>query len=221
MRTAIWSALLAALPALCVGASAPQQSGDPSPQLQQQALPKSETGDPAKMAGQPAPAAVPGVDNSLYLLGSDDQVLIRVWGDDRLSGPYLVRPDGRISMPLMGEILASGKTPEALGKDIENGLKAKEILMHPSVAVQVTSVQSRKYRINGEVLKPGAFPLTNPIRVRDALVEAGGFKDFANKKDIRILRGEKILHFNWNDMVKGKHPEQNVLLEPGDLIIVR
>jgi len=173
------------------------------------------------MAGQPAPAAVPGVDNSLYLLGSDDQVLIRVWGDDRLSGPYLVRPDGRISMPLMGEILASGKTPEALGKDIENGLKAKEILMHPSVAVQVTSVQSRKYRINGEVLKPGAFPLTNPIRVRDALVEAGGFKDFANKKDIRILRGEKILHFNWNDMVKGKHPEQNVLLEPGDLIIVR
>jgi polysaccharide biosynthesis/export protein len=232
MRTAIWSAILAALPVLCSGAPS-QQATEPSPQAQQ-ALPSTPppvadskipaggvpgATDPAKMVAQ-TPAAPATVDNTIYILGSDDQIFIRVWGDERLSGQYLIRPDGRISVPLLGEIVAAGKSPEAFGKEIENTLKEKGILMRPSVTVQVTNPLSKKYRINGEILKPGAFPLTNPIRVRDALVEAGGFKDFANKKDIKIFRGDKVFRFNWNDMLKGKHPEQNILLEPGDLIIV-
>jgi len=181
--------------------------------------------DPTKVAG---PATLPGqppigvaVDTSTFVLGPDDQIVVKVWGDDRLSGALLVRPDGRISIALIGEVAAAGRTPEQLGKDIEDILKKKEILTRPTVTVTVTGVQSKKFSINGEVNKTGAFPLTTPTRIMDALVNAGGFKDFANKKNIQIMRGDKILKFNWNDYLKGKHRDQNILLEPGDIIIVK
>jgi polysaccharide biosynthesis/export protein len=229
MRMAIWSAMLAALPVLCAGMSSPQPA-DPASADQQQALPAPAAGlnpatDPTKVAG---PATLPGqapagvaVDASSFILGPDDQIMIRVWGDERLSGGVLVRPDGRISINLIGEVVAAGRTPEQLGKDIEDILKKKEILMRPSVTVTVTSVQSKKYSINGEVNKTGSFPLTTPTKVMEALVNAGGFKDFANKSKIQVMRGDKIFRFNWNDYLKGKHREQNILLEPGDIIIVK
>jgi polysaccharide biosynthesis/export protein len=225
MRMAFCSAMLAAIPVLCT-ASSPQPATDPTP-VQQQALPTPAAGvtpatDPAKVAGVVAPApSAAGVDASSFVLGPDDQLLLNVWGDPRLSGQMLVRPDGRISVNLVGDVVASGRTPEQLGKDIEDLLKKKEILTHPSVLVTVTSVQSKKYSINGEVNKTGAFPLTTPTKVMDALVNAGGFRDFANKKNIQIMRGDKIYHFNWNDYLKGKHREENILLEPGDIIIVK
>jgi len=231
MRMAIWSATLAALPVLCSGMISPQAGNDPTPQVQQQqALPApagnmSPATDPTKVAG---PATLPGqppigvaVDTSTFVLGPDDQIVVKVWGDDRLSGALLVRPDGRISIALIGEVAAAGRTPEQLGKDIEDILKKKEILTRPTVTVTVTGVQSKKFSINGEVNKTGAFPLTTPTRIMDALVNAGGFKDFANKKNIQIMRGDKILKFNWNDYLKGKHRDQNILLEPGDIIIVK
>lgn len=230
MRTVFWSAILAAFPVLCNGMNSPQAAMDPSPQTQQQTLPaQPETRpavtaptDPTKVAGPSMPAPPPvAVDNSTFVLGPDDQIQVRVWGDERLSSALLVRPDGRVSVNLIGEIQAAGKTPEQLGKEIEEILKKKEILTRPNVTVNVTSVQSKKYMLNGEVNKPGSVPLTTPTTVMEALVNAGGFRDFADKKHIQVIRGVKRFTFNWNEVIKGKNLKQNILLEPGDIIIVK
>jgi polysaccharide export outer membrane protein len=206
--------------------NSPQSTNSPQ-EVHQQAAAQPETKpaaatDAAKAAG-PSGAPAPGVaiDNNSYVLGSDDQISVRVWGDDRLSAPLLVRPDGRVSINLIGEIQASGRTPEQLARDIEDVLKKKEILTRPNVTVNVISVQSKKYMLNGEVNKPGSVPLTTPTTVMEALVNAGGFRDFADKKHIQIIRGPKRFTFNWNEVIKGKKLEQNILLEPGDIIIVK
>jgi polysaccharide biosynthesis/export protein len=123
-------------------------------------------------------------------------------------------------MNLIGEIVAAGRTPAQLGKAVEDLLKEKEILRRPQVNVQVVSIRSKKYSINGEVVKPGSFPLVVPTTVLEALVNSGGFKDFANKKKIEVIRGEQRLKFNWNEVIKGKKTEQNIKLQPGDIIIV-
>jgi polysaccharide export outer membrane protein len=176
--------------------------------------------DPAKVGG-PAITPASTVDNASYVIGPDDQIMVRVWGDDRLSGQLLVRPDGRVSINLIGEVVASGKTPEQLAKDIEEVLRQKEILTRPNVTVNVTQVLSKKYMLNGEVNKPGSVPLTTPTTVMEALVQAGGFRDFADKKHIQIIRGAKRFTFNWNEVIKGKKLQQNILLEPGDIVIVK
>jgi polysaccharide export outer membrane protein len=228
MKTAIWSAILIASGTLCGSAAYAQQSADPSPQGQK-VLPPVQPGvpPPARPAatatqtespkGAP-PAAATDDDN--YVIGPEDSLNITVWGDQRLSGSFLVRSDGRISVNLVGEVMASGKTPAKLSKELEELLKEKEILRRPQVNVQVTAMNSRKYSINGEVLKPGAFPLAVPTNVMQALVNAGGFKDFANKRKIEIIRGDQRLKFNWNEVIKGKKTEQNIFLQPGDIIIV-
>lgn len=220
MRMAIWSATLAVFPIFCSGMNASQAAPDPTAQLPQQALTaaaESKTSQPVPVAAGPAAT----VDNSKYVLGPDDQIVVNVWGDTRLTSPLLVRPDGRIAINLAGEILAAGRTPDQLSHDIEELLKSKEILTHPNVTVNVTSVQSKRYMLNGAVNKPGSEALTKPTTVMEALVNAGGFKDFADKKHIQIIRGEKRFTFNWNDVVKGKNLKQNIVLEPGDIIIVK
>jgi polysaccharide export outer membrane protein len=206
------------------------QESDPAhqaPQAQQSALPPGdpakrpvqapEATDPAKLAA--SQAQVPAND-SVYLIGPEDVLVITVWGDQRIGGQVLVRPDGRISLNLVGEVMANSKTPEQLSKDIEEVLKTKDILKRPQVNVQVQKIESKKYSINGEVLKPGQFPLVVQTKVFDALVNAGGFKDFANKSKIQIIRGTQRFHFNWNEVIKGKKTEQNIQLLPGDIIIV-
>jgi polysaccharide export outer membrane protein len=155
------------------------------------------------------------------VIGAEDQLMVTVWGDARIGGQVLVRPDGRISLNLLGELQAAGRTPMELGNDIAELLKQKDILRRPQVNVNVTQVNSKKFMINGEVMKTGSFPLVVETRIMDALVNAGGFKDFANKKDIVIIRGAQRLKFNWNDAVKGRRPEQNVVLQHGDIIIVK
>lgn len=221
MKKAIWTAILAAVTALCSAqqpaAEAPAGAGkDVSVKLPAAPV---DTGDPTKMA---APSlAAQAVDDKTFVIGPEDQLEIVVWADPRIGGAFLVRPDGKISLNLLGEVQAGGRTPAELANDISELLKQREILRRPQVNVKVTQVNSKKFSINGEVMKTGAFPLVVPTRVMDALVNAGGFKDFANKKDIVIIRGDKRLKFNWNDVVKGKKTEQNVYLEPGDIIIVK
>jgi len=221
--------MLVAAGALCGGAGYAQQSPDPPPQGQQ-VLPPVQPGVPPP-AGTPAvndktvspkgtPPGKSAANDDVYVIGPEDSLNITVWGDQRLSGSFLVRSDGRISVNLIGEVMASGKTPEKLSKEIEELLKEKEILRRPQVNVQLGAINSKKYSINGEVLKPGAFPLVVPTNVMQALVNAGGFKDFANKKKIEIIRGNQRLKFNWNEVVKGKKTDQNVMLQPGDIIIV-
>ena len=191
----------------------PSQPGVPPPAAPPASATQTEAPKPA------APGSVSASDDS-FVIGPEDGLNITVWADPRLSGPFLVRSDGRISMNLIGEVMASGKTPSKLSKEIEELLKEKEILRRPQVNVQVTAINSKKYSINGEVGKPGSFPLVVPTTVLEALVNAGGFKDFANKKKIEIIRGNQRLKFNWNEVIKGKKTEQNVLLQPGDIIIV-
>jgi polysaccharide export outer membrane protein len=118
----------------------------------------------------------------------------------------------------VGEIVAAGLTPNKLQARITEGLSG--LLNNPQVTVQVQAVRSKRYYVTGEVFRPGAYPLVVPTTVFEAVTLAGGFREFANKKNITIVRGEKRIKFNYNDVVKGKHLEQNIPLENGDHIIV-
>jgi polysaccharide biosynthesis/export protein len=175
--------------------------------------------DPAKpSADAAAHAAGAPINVKTYIIGAEDILLIKVWNEGQLTATYTVRPDGKISMPLVGEIAAAGLTPEKLGTDITEDLSKS--INHPDVTVSLQQVNSKKYFIMGEVQKTGAFPLLIPTTVLEALVNAGGFRDFAKKSNIVIIRGAQRFKFNYNDVYKGKKREQNILLEPGDQIVV-
>jgi polysaccharide export outer membrane protein len=184
--------------------------------------------DPSKMAapasnGATKPANAAPVDAASYVLGAEDLIFIAVWRSGEFSGQHMIRPDGKITINLVGEVQAAGLTPEALGTSIKERLK--KVLVDPDVSVSVTQVNSKKYYIEGEVLKPGEYKLVVPTKILEALVNAGGFKDFAKQTDIRIMRNGKVLHFNYKSAIKGKtttkNADQNVYLEAGDIIIVK
>ena len=158
------------------------------------------------------------VDPKNYLIGPEDVLLVRVWREADLSGPASVRPDGKITLALGGEVQAAGLTPDALGKKITEVLS--NFVNSPQVTVSVQQVNSKRYYISGEVNRSGVFPMVMPTTILEALVNAGGFRDFANSKKIVILRGTKRLNFNYKEVIKGKNLEQNVLLENGDHIVV-
>ncbi len=176
-----------------------------------------ETAEPARPGGRTVVGGSP-VDPRTYVIGPEDLLLIRVWREAELSGQFPVRPDGRISLPLVNEIQAAGMTPADLAQLIAKGLS--KYMMKPEVNVAVVQVNSKKYFIIGEVQRPGSYPLTVPTTVLEALVNAGGFRDFANPKKIILLRKGERLKFNYKEVIAGKRMEQNVLLESGDQIIV-
>ena len=165
-----------------------------------------------------AHAAGAPINAKTYVIGAEDVLLIKVWNEAQLTAAYTVRPDGKISMPLAGEVVAAGLTPEKLGADITEALSKS--INHPDVSVSIQQVNSKKYFIMGEVQKTGSFPLLIPTTVMEALVNAGGFRDFAKKSSIVIIRGAQRFKFNYNNVYKGKNREQNILLEPGDQIVV-
>lgn len=158
------------------------------------------------------------VDPKSYKLGAEDVIFVRVWREPELSGPLMIRPDGKITMPLIGELQAAGQTPEELAKAITEALS--KVMKRPEVFIQVTQVNSKKYYISGEVNRVGAFPLVTPITVLEAISAAGGLREFANGSKITIIRGTKRFKFNYKDVVKGKNLDQNIYLENGDHIIV-
>jgi len=176
-----------------------------------------ENAPPVSPSAVPVPPIAP-VDPKTFVIGAEDTLLIQVWREPEFSRPVLVRPDGKITLPLIKEIQASGRTPDQLAVDIQKALG--EYIKNPEVTVTVNQVNSKKYYITGEVGRAGAFPLVVPTRVLDALTTAGGFKEFANTKKIVILRNGERLKFNYKEVIKGKNPEQNILLENGDYIIV-
>jgi len=159
------------------------------------------------------------VDPNRYLIGPEDILFIKVWREPDFTLPVAVRPDGKITLPLIGEVQAGEQTPGQLTNRLSE-LLAKYI-NHAEVTVFVTEVRSKKFYLDGELNRPGSFPLVTPTTVLEALSHGGGFKDFANTKKIRILRAGRILYFNYKDVTSGKHLEQNILLESGDHIIVR
>ena len=163
------------------------------------------------------PTAAP-VDPRTFVLGPEDIIAVRVWREPELTFAAQIRPDGKITMQLVGEIEAAGKTPEQLKETVIE--KLSDYLNKPEVSVTVQAVMSRRYYITGEVGRTGAFPLVVPVTVLEALTNAGGFKEYANKKKINILRQGKIIKFNYNEVIKGKNLDQNIFVENGDFIVV-
>lgn len=158
------------------------------------------------------------IDPRAYIIGPEDILWITVWREPDFTGPVAVRPDGKITMPLINDVQAQGLTPERLSAQLGQALS--EFINNPQVTVKVNQVNSKKYFIAGQVNRPGQYPLVLETRIGEALSAAGGFRDFANTKKIVILRGDKRLKFNWNDYIKGKKLEQNIPLENGDTILV-
>jgi len=160
------------------------------------------------------------IDPKSYVIGPEDIILIKVWREADFTGPKGVRPDGKITLPLVGDLQAAGLTPDRLASQLKQALS--EYVKQPDVTVEVIQVNSKRYTITGEVNRASAFPLVVAVHVFDAINIAGGFRDFANKKDILILRSDgKRFHFNYQEYVKGKNMDKNILLENGDTIIVK
>ena len=167
-------------------------------------------------------AATKPHDNT-FVIGNDDVLAINVWKEPDVSRSIPVRPDGKISLPLAGEIQAAGLTPLRLEREIAS--KLQNYISEPEVTVMVQQINSEKFNILGQVARPGSYPLTNSATVLDAIAVAGGFRDFAKRKAIFVLRqnpsgGESRIPFNYKDVINGKNPGQNIKLEPRDTIVV-
>ncbi|MBS1858938.1 MAG: polysaccharide biosynthesis/export family protein [Acidobacteria bacterium] len=207
---------------------APAETKAPEAQPPEAAKPAQGTqptgADPVKMAAphQTRNKNVPpsAVDNSGYILGPEDQIAVFVFQGPEFSSQHMIRPDGKITINLIGDVQAAGLSPEALANAISE--KLKTYVNDPDVTVSVLAVKSKKYSINGEVNKPGEYPLVVPTRVFQALVNAGGFRDFANQKKITIIHEDGTRNFfNYKEVLNGKKLEQNILVRPGDIIVVK
>jgi polysaccharide biosynthesis/export protein len=158
-----------------------------------------------------------------FIIGVDDILAVNVWKEPDISRSVPVRSDGMISLPLVGELQASGQTPHQLEIAITG--KLKSFISEPEVTVMVQEIRSQKFNILGQVARPGSYPLTNATTVLDAIAIAGGFRDFAKQKNIYVLRqnpngGESKLPFNYKDVIKGKDAAQNIKVEPRDTIVI-
>jgi polysaccharide export outer membrane protein len=165
--------------------------------------------------------AKPVANSPDYVLGSDDQLHITVWKEADLTVTLPVRPDGKISLPLINDIQAAGLTPMELRDSITE--KLKKYIADPRVTVVVTAMNSRRVFVTGEVVHTGAIPLLPNMTMLQALA-AAGFTQFANLKGIYVLRmenGKQVkLPFNYRQVIKGNHPEENIMLKPGDTVVV-
>jgi polysaccharide export outer membrane protein len=157
-----------------------------------------------------------------YVIGPQDVIDISVWKEPELSRSVPVRPDGKISLPLVNDVQAAGLTPAQLGAQITTSLT--KYVTNPQVTVIVSQINSQRIYILGEVARAGSYTLLPEMTVLQALSDAGGFTAFANSKKIYVLRQDngkqQKVPFNYKDVVSGKDPGQNITLKPGDTIIV-
>jgi polysaccharide export outer membrane protein len=183
-----------------------------------QAVSDANAATPDKAAA-PAAQAAPGVPSD-YVIGADDTLHITVWKEPDMSATLPVRPDGKISLPLLNDVQAAGMTPMQLGVSITE--KLKKYIADPRVTVVVTGMNSQRIYVLGEVTHTGAMPLLPHMTMLQALSSAG-FTQFANVKAIYLLRTkdgqETKIRFNYKDAIKGGD-QQNIVLKPGDTIVV-
>ncbi len=177
--------------------------------------------------GAPPPAAEvkpnttgPGapVDSSTYKVGASDILNINVWHEQEFTGLYTVHSDGKITLKLVGELQAGGKTPLEIQDVVKQALT--KYVVNPIVTVTVQDVISKKYYMDGGINRPGEYQLSSPTTILEAISRAGGMHEFANVKHIYILRGDKRILFNYKDVIRGKHMEQNIQLQPDDHVVV-
>ncbi|HKV61570.1 MAG TPA: polysaccharide biosynthesis/export family protein [Candidatus Acidoferrum sp.] len=197
----------------------------PSGAFAQQTSAKVQTSDKAAWVGngdgnKKTDSVAPTDPN--YLIGPQDTLDIAVWKEPDLTRTVPVRPDGKISLPLLDDVQAGGLTPSQLGVEITQRLK--KYLTDPRVTVIVTTIASQRVYILGEVTRAGAYPLISGMTLLQALSSAGGFTQFANPRNIYLLReenGKQVKHpFNYRSVVSGKNSDQNVVLKAGDTIVV-
>jgi polysaccharide export outer membrane protein len=158
-----------------------------------------------------------------YLIGPDDVLTVIFWRDEQLTGDVLVRPDGKISLPLLDDVQAAGLTPKEL-RDRLN-IDAQRFIADPKVTVVVKAINSRRAYITGQVVRPGQYPLAASMSVLQLIATAGGLTDYAKSKDIRVVRVEQgrsmSVPFNYDEMTKNQTTtSQNIELKPGDTVIV-
>jgi len=157
-----------------------------------------------------------------YKIGPQDVIRIDVWKEPDISRTIPVRPDGKVSLPLLNDVQAAGLTAMQLASSLRDSLS--KYLTNPQVTVTVTEINSRRVYLTGEVARAGALPLLPGMTVLQALSSAGGFTQFAKTKNIYVLRtegGKQVKHpFNYKEVVKGNLQDQNILLQPGDVIVV-
>jgi polysaccharide export outer membrane protein len=176
---------------------------------------------PAPPAAAPnAPAGVtPPAD---YVIGADDQLTIMFWREKDMSADVIVRPDGKITLPLLNEVVAAGLTPEQLRLKVTD--EAKRYVEEPNATVVVRQINSRKVFINGQVGKGGPYPISSSMTVLQLISMAGGLNEYAKASKISILRTENgkpvRFTFNYKDVIEGKNLKQNIELKPGDTVIV-
>jgi polysaccharide biosynthesis/export protein len=185
--------------------------------------PTPDTSAPAAAAPAPAAANTPStpVDASSYVIGPDDVLQVTVWKEATLSGNFPVRPDGMISMVLLGDVKAAGLTPEQLSANLTTAYK--KYIQDPLVTVLVQQVNSQRIFVVGEVGHVGAIALTPGMTPLQAIASAGGLTPYAHKKSIYILRGpqgkQEKIPFNYKAALRGDNP-QGVTLQPNDTVVV-
>ncbi|MBN8732816.1 MAG: polysaccharide biosynthesis/export family protein [Acidobacteria bacterium] len=157
-------------------------------------------------------------DPKSFRIGPEDVIAVLVWKEPELSGQFAVRPDGKITLNLVGEVEVAGMTPMEVQQKLTG--EFGKVLNNPVVSVQMRAIRSSKYYITGNVGRTGMFPLVVKTTVLEALTLAGGLGEWANKKKIVILRGKERLFFNYTEVIKGKKLEQNIDVQNGDFIIV-
>jgi polysaccharide export outer membrane protein len=174
---------------------------------------------PAVVAGK---AAEPNSTDGDYVIGADDLLSVVFWRDQQLSSDVLVRPDGKISVPLIDDVAAAGLTPRQLRDRLQT--EARRYVTDPIVTVVVKQINSRKVYITGQIARPGQYALTPSMTILQLIATAGGLGDYAKAKDIKVVRVENgrptTLHFDYEDVTKPSTKTRNVELKSGDTVIV-
>jgi len=208
--------------ALLLACAANSRAAQQDQSNRKKGAPVTSAGNAAAPAENAAPAPVAATTDPAYQIGPEDVLDINVWKEPEVSRVVPVRPDGRISLPLINDVQASGLSPQELGKTVSE--KLRKFLNDPQVTVIVTAINSQRVFVVGEVLRAGAFPLIPGMTVLQALSSAGGFTTYADVKKIHVVRQRngkmQQLAFNYRDVLKGDNPDQNIKLEPGDTIVV-
>ena len=158
-----------------------------------------------------------------YVIGADDVLSIMFWRDKDLSAPeVVVRPDGMVTLPLLNDVQAAGRTPEQLGNAIREA--ARKYVEDPNPTVIVKEIKSRRVFITGRIEKPGPYPLNDKTTILQLIAMAGGLREYVDGKDISLMRSEQgkqsVYAFNYQDVVKKKYLHQNIELKPGDVVVV-
>jgi polysaccharide biosynthesis/export protein len=211
---------LAVAPALGQAQAPPATPPRPGSNIRPVQAPGTRPGQPTST---PGPAAVTGTGIATptdYVIGPDDVLGIVFWRDTDMTGDVTVRPDGLITLPLLREIKAAGLTPEQLREQIQKA--AAKFIEDPNVSVVVRQINSRNVFITGSVVRPGGYPVSGQMQVLQLIAIAGGLTEFADGNAIitRVAVPQPF-KFNYNDVSKGKKLEQNIVLKPGDTVIVR